>query len=64
MPSDQICGANVEERVVGDAPGAAADLAQDDRDSTWVDIVSRHATEIPRWSFEPSAETKAISQRR
>lgn len=63
MPSEQVCGI-VKGRVAGDAPGAAADLTQDDRDSTWVAIVSRHATEIPPWSLETPLEAENASQRR
>jgi hypothetical protein len=49
MRSDPVCG-DSEKSPVSGAAGAAADLAQDHRDSTWIDLVTEHASDIPLWA--------------
>lgn len=43
---------------VEDAPGAAADLAQDEPDSTWEAIVRKHTSAIPPWPRQSSGSGK------
>lgn len=57
MRSDPVL-ADCDKPPVSDAAGAAADLAQDNRDSTWVDLVTEHASDIPLWGVRRSVASE------
>ena len=54
--------AEPEERQTDGAADTAADLVQEDRHSTWSEIVRRHQSAIPKWNTGRS-ESAVASKR-